>query len=198
MNGQTTAPAAKAGVPVRDHSNRRRNALVFGIVALAWLALDVLSKRWFSDNYVQGDVITGPILGLVRFHLVHNTGAAWGMFGDSTFMLGVLSLVVCVLLAVYLFVLSPKAGVPETVGIALVVAGGLGNALDRFLLGYVVDFIEPTFIDFPVFNVADIGVTCGFVIFLVGMAVMWRREDRASVTQSTADEESADEGSDTR
>ena len=59
------------------------------------------------------------------------------------------------------------------------VAGGIGNALDRFTLGYVVDFIEPVFIDFPVFNVADIGVTCGFVLFLAGMLLSWHRGDRA-------------------
>ncbi len=61
---------------------------------------------------------------------------------------------------------------------ALVVAGGLGNAIDRFTLGYVVDFIEPVFIDFPVFNVADIGVTCGFVLFVVAMILAYRRADR--------------------
>ena len=44
--------------------------------------------------------------------------------------------------------------------------------------GYVVDFIEPVFIDFPVFNVADIGVTCGFVLFVAGMILAYRRADR--------------------
>lgn len=197
MNEQTTASAASAEAPARKRSNRRRNGLVFGGVALLWFALDSLTKTWVAGSYAEGEVITGPILGLARLHLVHNTGAAWGMFGDSTFALGVMSVAVCVLLAVYLFGFSPRAGIPEVVGIALVVAGGLGNACDRFLLGYVVDFIEPTFIDFPVFNVADIGVTCGFVLFLVGMALTWRREDReeglaahdARTASNAADEE---------
>lgn len=56
----------------------------------------------------------------------------------------------------------------EVVGLALVFAGGIGNAIDRFVLGYVVDYINFTFIDFPVFNIADIGVTCGIVLFLIG------------------------------
>lgn len=199
MNEQTTA-SASAEAPASKRSNRKRNALVFGAVALVWLALDVLTKGWVAGNYAQGEVITEPILGLVRFHLVHNTGAAWGMFGDSTFLLGVMSLVVCAALVVYLFALSPKAGVIETVGIALVVAGGLGNVLDRFTLGYVVDFIEPTFIDFPVFNVADIGVTCGFVIFLIGVVTLWRREDRAvaELAARAEREGSVDEGPDAR
>ena len=51
----------------------------------------------------------------------------------------------------------------------MVVAGGIGNAIDRFLMGYVVDFICADFIDFPIFNVADIGVTCGFVLLFIGL-----------------------------
>lgn len=178
MDEQTTAPAPQAGAST-PRLKLGRKVLLFVALVVVWLAFDVATKAWVSGGWEQGDIITGPILGLVRFHLVHNTGMAWGMFGDSTFALGIMSLVVCVVMTAYLFVLSPRAGLLETVGIALVVAGGLGNALDRFTLGYVVDFIEPVFIDFPVFNVADIGVTCGFVIFLVGMLLTWRRDERA-------------------
>ena len=66
----------------------------------------------------------------------------------------------------------------------VVVAGGLGNAIDRFALGYVVDFIEPVFIDFPVFNVADIGVTCGFVLFFAGMLWSMRKDAPAKEVAS--------------
>ena len=58
------------------------------------------------------------------------------------------------------------------------------------------DFIEPVFIDFPVFNVADIGVTCGFVLFLVGVIVSWRHEDRLSAALAASDGEG--EGTDAR
>lgn len=167
---------------------RGRTALLFAAIVAAWLALDVATKGWVAGGWSEGEVITGPILGLVRFHLVHNTGMAWGMFGDSTFALGIMSLVVCVVMTLYLFAFSPNAGKLETVGIALVVAGGLGNALDRFTLGYVVDFIEPVFIDFPVFNMADIGVTCGFVLFLAGMLLTWRRDDRAAALAAAAED----------
>ena len=118
------------------------------------------------------------------------------MFGDSTFLLGVMSLIVCVLLTVYLFFLAYRPNIVQVVGAALVVAGGLGNAFDRFALGYVVDFIEPVFIDFPVFNVADIVVTGGFVLFLVGVIVSWRHEDRLSAELAASDGEG--EGTDAR
>ena len=65
------------------------------------------------------------------------------MFGDSTFLLGVVSIIVCVLLTVYLFFWRIGRSLYGVVGVALVVAGGLGNAFDRFTLSYVVDFVSP-------------------------------------------------------
>ena len=56
----------------------------------------------------------------------------------------------------------------------MVVAGGIGNAVDRFANGFVTDFIEFSFIDFPVFNIADIGVTCGFALLIIGIIVSGR------------------------
>lgn len=154
---------------------RRRNLCVFAAVVLLWLAADIATKA-VCNGYGLGEVIAGPFLGLVQFRLAHNTGAAWGMFGDSTFALGVMSLLVCAALAAYLIATARRANLAEVIGIALVVAGGLGNALDRFTLGYVVDFIDTTFIEFPTFNVADIGVTCGFVLFFAGMLWGMRRD----------------------
>lgn len=154
---------------------RRRNLCVFAAVVLLWLAADIATKA-VCNGYGLGEVIAGPFLGLVQFRLAHNTGAAWGMFDDSTFALGVMSLLVCAALTAYLVATAKRANLAEVIGVALVVAGGLGNALDRFTLGYVVDFIDTTFIEFPTFNVADIGVTCGFVLFFAGMLWGMRRD----------------------
>ncbi|MEY8460864.1 signal peptidase II [Eggerthellaceae bacterium 24-137] len=167
-------------------SLRGRNAAIFVPLAVAWFALDMATKAYFN-TFPVGTVAGGPFLGLFQFRLAHNTGAAWGMFGDSTFALGVMSLLVCAALAAYLFLVARRASVLEVVGVALVFAGGLGNAVDRFTLGYVVDFIDTTFISFPTFNVADIGVTCGFVLFFVGMLYSMRALDAARA-QSAADE----------
>lgn len=153
----------------------RLKALLLAAVAVTWLALDMATKH-IAQSFELGEVFGGPFAGLVQFRLVHNTGAAWGMFGDATFLLGVFSLVVCAALVFYLFMLAPHASAFETFSLGLVLAGGLGNAFDRFSLHYVVDFIEPVFIDFPVFNVADIGVTCGIVLFMVAFLREWRTQ----------------------
>ena len=56
-------------------------------------------------------------------------------------------------------------------GMGVLVAGGLGNLIDRVLYGYVIDFIEPTFMQFAVFNIADCAVTCGGISFVLWLAV---------------------------
>lgn len=165
----------------RNPASRTRSAAVravgaFALIVALWLAFDVATKAFFN-SFELGSVVGGPYLGLIQFRLVHNTGMAWGLFGDSTFALGVMSVVVCVVLTAFFLVNLRRVSALELVGLALVVAGGLGNALDRFTLGYVVDFIETTFIDFPVFNIADIGVTCGFILFVLGLLISFRRED---------------------
>lgn len=160
---------------VADALPRRRNVLVFLAVAVAWFMLDLVTKN-LAESHGLGEVFGGPFAGIFQFRLVHNTGAAWGMFSDMTILLGVFSLIVCAGMVLYLFFIAPNSSVAEALGLGFAFAGGLGNALDRFTLGYVVDFIEPVFINFPVFNVADIGVTCGIVVFLVALLYEWRTQ----------------------
>ena len=88
-------------------------------------------------------------------HLVHNTGGAWSMFSGATAALGVFSIVMCAALAAFAVHERARISWPELIGLGLVIGGGIGNAIDRFALGYVVDFIDLSFMDFPVFNIAD-------------------------------------------
>lgn len=158
---------------------RRRNAVIFVIIVALWLAADIASKAVLSP-YGVGTTVAGPFLGLFDITLAHNTGGAWSLFGDAALPLGILSLLVCAAAILYLFVLAPSTDPLGAVGIALIVAGGIGNALDRFSVGYVIDFIRTTFMDFPIFNIADIGVTCGFVLFGLSLILTWRHRPSSS------------------
>ena len=170
----------------------RNKRVLFVVLAAAWVALDAFTKAQFHGGIV-GRVVFGPVLGLFDFRLIHNTGGAWGIFSDSTFALGVFSLAVCLIASIYFFIASKHMNLFETVGFALVVAGGIGNAIDRFLLGYVVDFIEFAFFEFPVFNVADIGVTCGFVILIIGLIVDFSKGDESDKEATKADKTRRDQ-----
>ncbi len=153
---------------------------MFCVVASLWWIFDRAVKV-AVDVYEVGSVFASNVLGLFEFKLVHNTGAAWGILSDSTMVLGVFSCVVCMVILAYLFVLRKgRVHILECLGLALVFSGGLGNAFDRLTQGYVVDFINTTFMSFPVFNIADIGVTCGIAIFLIGFLFFVPREEVAS------------------
>lgn len=140
----------------------------FFCIVIAWVLLDQFSKSLFSGMQ-PGGILAGPFGGIFDIRLVHNTGGAWGIFSDSTFGLGVFSLIVCLVITVFFVITANQSSMVQTVSFAMIVAGGIGNAIDRFAQGFVTDFIEFSFIDFPVFNVADIGVTCGFALLVISM-----------------------------
>lgn len=149
---------------------------MLAVLIVIWVVLDQFTKSLVADQQL-GSMFAGPFAGLVDFRLVHNTGGAWGIFEGNTVALGIFSLAVCALLLAYYVWQRNEVNMVQTVGIALIVAGGIGNVIDRFAQGYVTDFIEFSFFDFPVFNVADIGVTCGFVILFIGLIMAWRAEE---------------------
>ena len=154
-----------------------RKIAVFVAITIVWIALDRWTKSLFDG--VEPGVLFGSMPGgLIDFRLVHNTGAAWGLFAGNTLALGIFSLVVVVVLVGFFALNVKSVNLVQVIGIALVAAGGIGNAIDRFAQGYVTDFIATTFIDFPVFNVADIGVTCGVAIIFIGLIVQWITESR--------------------
>lgn len=168
-------------------STRTRSFIVFGVIAVAWWAFDRIVKMGI-DTVSPGTIIARNVLGLFNFQLVHNTGAAWGIFGDSTTALGIFSLIVCAGVLAYVFAYRKGEGwLPETVSLALVFAGGLGNAFDRLTMGYVVDFINCTFIDFPVFNIADIGVTCGIALFFITLIIEGHAASSADTPEGGAE-----------
>ncbi len=106
--------------------------------------------------------------GFIQLNYAENTGAAFGSFSGYTWLLSLFTFVVIVAGLVYLFSGKLKFGV-EYVCVSLMLAGGLGNLIDRVFRGFVVDYIEPLFIDFAIFNFADILVTCSAVVLVIWM-----------------------------
>ena len=106
------------------------------------------------------------IPGLLQLTYVQNTGAAFSSFEGQQWLF---ALVFAVFTAAILYEYKKKS-MPftplERWLIAAVYAGGLGNMIDRIRLGYVVDMIETTFVEFPVFNVADCFITCGCILLM--------------------------------
>ncbi len=173
-----------AGLRVHAGGDWRAKFAVMAVIVVAWLGADRLTKGLVDNGINQvGATVGDTIAGLFRIHLVYNTGGAWSIFSGATVALGAFSVLMCAGLLAFAIVQRTRISWPEIVGLALVIAGGLGNALDRFLLTHVVDFIDLAFMDFPVFNVADIGVTCGIVVFLIGWIWRQRAEEKMGASE---------------
>lgn len=105
------------------------------------------------------------IPGVLQLHYVENTGAMMGMMqGKTTFMI-IAALAALILLMVFLFKKKIKFGFLYCCMVAII-AGGIGNIIDRVCRGFVVDFIEVLFVDFYVFNFADCLITVGAFLII--------------------------------
>lgn len=123
---------------------------------------------------------------------VQNFGASWGIFGGQTWLLIVISLVVtAVLLWFYIKKIKNSISIKGmqillSVTIGFIVGGCLGNLYDRLAFGYVRDFINFQFIDFPVFNIADSAITIGVVLFIVYFIIEFVREAKLEKAKKEA------------
>ena len=107
-----------------------------------------------------------PILpGLIRFNLVRNKGAAFSIFSSFPFLLSIVSLTVALILLLWIYSRS-SYNYNKALGLAFLLGGTLGNGLDRWRLGYVVDFIQLVPINFPIFNFADVSINIALIYIL--------------------------------
>lgn len=150
--------------------------LFSALLAGALLGLDQWVKRWVSLHIPLGE--SRPFLpGLVELRTVHNYGAAWSSFSGMRWML--LAVTGAIVLAILFLLVRRVVRHPLGVlGCCLIVSGGLGNILDRFRLGYVVDMFNFLFMDFPVFNVADMCIDAGCVLALIYYLRFYETHDK--------------------
>ena len=113
-----------------------------------------------------------PLLRLTR---VHNYGAAWSSFSGARWLLIILTAAgMCVLAWLLAKVVRHPLG---QWSLACILGGGIGNLIDRVRLGYVVDMLDTMFMDFPVFNVADVFVVCGTICALIYYLAFYGKYD---------------------
>ena len=144
------------------------------IIALAAIfavlvAADQVTKVLAADMLKTVGSSAEFIPGFIRFEYCENTGMAWSLLSDKTFLLTIVSAAMVAIL-VYFLVRFYKP-MPNLIKAAIVIicAGAVGNLIDRIAFNYVRDFIAFDFVDFPVFNIADSCVTIGVIILAVGL-----------------------------
>lgn len=137
---------------------------IFAVLVVVLIALDRVTKACAESALSLGN--PGIDLGPLALTLVHNRGAAFGMGEGAGLVFAGFAVAVVVAICCWLWFYKEHS-LLEVIAVSLVAAGGIGNMIDRLTTGYVVDFFRFTFVDFPVFNVADTCVTCGVVLFLI-------------------------------
>ena len=162
------------------------------LIAAALLGVDQYAKFWV-ENHMALEEIRTFLPPFLELHAVHNYGAAWSIFSGARWVLvGVTTvMMLAVAAALLLRVVRHPVGVFASF---LILAGGMGNLLDRIVQGYVVDMLRfPFWTSYPTFNVADICVVSGCMLWLVyALAVQdrpdtGRRESRRRKSAGEAD-----------
>ena len=157
----------------------------FAALGAVWVVIvDRYVKLLVMQNLDPGG--TAALLpGLLRLERVHNDGAAWSSFSGARWLLvGVTALG---LGALFWFVTRMVRHPLGVWSIWLIIGGGAGNLIDRVQLGYVVDMFATEFINFPVFNVADIFVTCGAFAGAVYYLKYYEKYDAKKAEKEQAD-----------
>ncbi len=143
---------------------RLKNPL-FWIAALVSVICDRLSKWWILQNFELGE--SQPLWsGVFHFTFVTNKGAAFSLFAEQGEWLRWLSLGVSLGL-IALGTWASRLPRSEQAGYGCILGGALGNGIDRFFAGEVVDFLDFQLIQFPIFNVADIFINIGIIFLLL-------------------------------
>ncbi|WP_297281126.1 signal peptidase II [uncultured Anaerococcus sp.] len=133
------------------------------IMIILGFIIDRITKVYAINNFIDN-----PYDGsLLNFTYLENRGAAFGILQDSRIFFIILTIVIVGYL-LYYFIKNYRTNMPIlNLALAFIISGALGNFYDRLLNGYVVDFIEFAFVNFPIFNFADILVTVGSILVII-------------------------------
>lgn len=132
---------------------------------------DLVTKLVVNESMQLGQSYQ-VIKNFFYFTYIHNTGAAWGMLSGHFFMFYAISIIAGIML-IYYFIKSDKSQVLLRFGIVLIFSGTLGNLYDRVVFHYVRDFLD-FFVfgyDFPIFNIADMGVVIGVLLIILDLGI---------------------------
>lgn len=134
------------------------------VLAAGVLAADRVTKTLAVHLPEEGVTL---IPGVIALRYTENTGAAFSMLSGHPWLLGVFSLLV--IAGAFVYLRRKKIAPLIMTGLMMMLGGAVGNMLDRFLTGYVPDMIEPLFVNFAVFNVADMFLCVGCALVAVGV-----------------------------
>ncbi len=142
--------------------NKNQTKLYFISFSIFIIILDQFTKYLMFYNYEK--FLNKDFL-LFRLNFVKNYGAAFNIFSGNRIFLSCISIIFSILLT-YLILRKKSLNSIDLYSYSFILGGTIGNGMDRILRGFVIDFINLNFINFPVFNIADISINIGFIFLL--------------------------------
>ena len=137
---------------------KRINLILVSII----ITIDQISKYIISINH---DYFLNKNIFIFSINYIRNYGAAFNIFEGNRVFLSLISIISSLILIYFIF-FKGRLNLLDRYGLSLILAGSLGNGIDRIIKGYVIDFINLKLFDFPIFNIADIAINIGCIILI--------------------------------
>lgn len=158
--------------------------ITIAIAAIISFLLDRISKIVMVNNVFNIESLgidsvaeSVPVIkDVLHFTYLGNDGMAFGMLSDSKGLLIALCLVILAVIGFIIYKTKPKKNL-EKISYGMIIGGAIGNLVDRIMHGFVIDFIDLRFIDYPTFNVADCFVVVGAVLLCICILFFDKKED---------------------
>ena len=139
------------------------------LISFIVIIIDFITKLIISNNLVMNSSVE-IIPNFFSLTYTHNYGGAWSIFYNNTLAITIISFIVIMGIIYYLLKNKVTKKI-EVIGYSLLLGGAIGNFIDRIVYGYVIDFFDFYIFgyDFPIFNVADIGIVIGIILLLISV-----------------------------
>ena len=148
--------------------NFRHKKLLLLFLSIATVIIDRLAKLYMDKTLEYGSTAT-VIPNILSATKVYNTGAAFSFLEGQVHFLTFLSVAAIAGIIYFILFKTKTVSLYSAVSWGLILGGTTGNFIDRLFLHYVIDFIRLDFVDFPIFNLADMAINIGAIMILAGM-----------------------------
>ena len=144
--------------------NIKYNRFFFIFISIIVFLSDQFTKYIITKNY---NSLINKDLILFSIDYVKNFGAAFNLFDGSRIFLSIISIIITILL-IFIILNNNNTTNIDLYSFSFILGGTMGNGIDRITNGYVIDFINLNFINFPVFNIADVSINIGLILIIYG------------------------------
>lgn len=139
---------------------------IYWIISALIIGLDQWVKWLIVDNFALGET-KSVIPGILSLNHIRNFGAAWSLLEGKMWFFTVVTIIAVVVILTLMIKNRSNGNRWFMIGLTLILAGAIGNFIDRVRLAYVIDMFQTDFMNFPIFNVADISLVIGVICVLI-------------------------------